>query len=35
MRKKKSERGRMWEGRGKGGEEMGRGRWKKVVGATS
>ena len=25
MRKKKSERGRMWEGRGKGGEEMGRG----------
>ena len=29
LRKKKSERGRMWEGRGKGGEEMGRGRWKR------
>ena len=29
MRKKKSERGRMWEGRGKRGEEMGRGRWKR------
>ena len=29
LRKNKSERGRMWEGRGKEGEEMGRGRWKR------
>ena len=29
MRKKKSERGRMWEVGGKGGEEMGRGEGEK------
>ena len=33
MRKKKSERGRMWEGRGKGGEEMGRGEVEKGGGS--